>query len=222
MAYSLSEWFTDYIYYPVSVSKLVKKVKKNSKSKRFSELFAACLPIFVVWLITGIWHGADWKFVAWGLYYAVIMIVSVICEPLMEKAKKLLGVNDQLFSWKLFQMVRTFVICTFGRVFFRADGIHQAMEFFERMFSGLHTKYILEDNLFTYGLDNKNFNFALVSIGVLWIVDLLQEKFSVRQELQKQGTIFRWIIILAGIFAVLIFGVYGPGYDASSFIYEQF
>ena len=219
---SLGEWFTDYIYYPVSVSKLVKKVKKNSKSKRFSELFAACLPIFVVWLITGIWHGADWKFVAWGLYYAVIMIVSVICEPLMEKAKKLLGVNDQLFSWKLFQMVRTFVICTFGRVFFRADGIHQAMEFFERMFSGLHTKYILEDNLFTYGLDNKNFNFALVSIGVLWIVDLLQEKFSVRQELQKQGTIFRWIIILAGIFAVLIFGVYGPGYDASSFIYEQF
>lgn len=219
---SLGSWFTDYIYYPVSVSRLVKKVKKTSKSKRFSELFAACLPIFVVWLITGIWHGADWKFVAWGLYYAIIMIVSVICEPLMEKGKKLLGVNDQLFSWKLFQMVRTFLICTFGRVFFRADGIVQAFEFFKRMFSGLHTKFILEDKIFTYGLDNKNFNFALISIAILWIVDLLQEKFSIREELQKQGTIFRWVIILAGIFAVLIFGMYGPGYDASSFIYEQF
>ena len=219
---SLGAWFTDYIYYPVSVSKLVKKVKKNSKRKKFSELFSACLPIFVVWMITGIWHGASWKFVAWGLYYAVIMILSVICEPLMIKAKKLLCIDDQLFSWKLFQMVRTFLICTFGRVFFRADSFRQALEFFKLMFSKLNTKYILEGEIFTYGLDNKNFNFALIAIGILWIVDLLQEKMSIRQELQKQGLVFRWLIIFAGIFAVLIFGIYGPGYDASSFIYEQF
>lgn len=219
---SLGEWFKDYIYYPVSVSKIVKKVKKNSKSPRFTELFAACLPIFVVWMITGIWHGASWNYVAWGLYYAVIMIASVIFEPTGQKIKSRLAIDEELFSWKLFQMARTFILCSIGRVFFRANGLKAALIILKNMFTGIQMGQVASDELFTHGLNVKEFSFVVLAIGVLWAVDMLQERFSVRKELQKQGLIFRWLIIFAGIFAVIVFGVYGPGYDASSFIYEQF
>lgn len=219
---SLGEWFKDYVYYPVSVSRAVKKVKKSSKNQRFIELFSACLPIFVVWMITGIWHGASWNYVVWGLYYAAIMIASVIFEPAGARLKERLGINDELFSWKLFQMTRTFIICCIGRVFFRANGLKAALIMLKNMFTGIQPENIASDELFTHGLDRNNFFFALVSIAVLWAADMLQERMHIRQELQKQGIVFRWIIIFAGIFALMIFGIYGPGYDASSFIYEQF
>ena len=219
---SLGEWFKDYIYYPVSVSKIVKKVKKNSKNQRFAELFAACLPIFVVWMITGIWHGASWNYVAWGLYYAVIMIASVIFEPTGQKIKSRLAIDEELFSWKLFRMARTFILCSIGRVFFRADGLKAALIILKNMFTGIQMGQVASDELFTHGLNVMEFSLVVLAIGVLWAVDMLQERFSVRKEFQKQGLIFRWLIIFAGIFAVIVFGVYGPGYDASSFIYEQF
>lgn len=219
---SLGEWFKDYVYYPVSVSKLVKKVKKNSKNQRFTELFAACLPIFVVWIITGIWHGASWNYVAWGLFYAGIMICSTIFEPAGKQLKSRLGINEELFSWRLFQMTRTFIICCIGRVFFRANGLKAALIILKNMFTGIQPENVATGELFTHGLDYKNFTFALISIAVLWAVDMLQERFGIRKELQKQGIIFRWLIIFAGIFALIVFGIYGPGYNASSFIYEQF
>ena len=219
---SLGEWFKDYIYYPVSVSKLVKSVKKHCKIKRISELFASCLPIFVVWLITGIWHGAAWNYVVWGLYYAVIMITSTIFEPATKKFKEVCGIDDNLFSWKFFQMYRTFAICCIGRVFFRASDLEAASSILSNMVSGLHAEFVFGEKLYTYGLDKDNFIFAMVSIGILWAVDMLQERMSIRQELEKQGIVFRWLIMFLGIFAVLIFGIYGPEYDASSFIYEQF
>lgn len=219
---SLGEWFKDYIYYPISVSKLVKKVKKTSKSKKFSELFAACFPIFIVWVTTGTWHGASWNYVAWGLFYAVIMIAGTVFEPLCQKFNEKMGIDTEAFSWKLWQMVRTFIICCIGRVFFRADGLKAALKIFLGMCSGLHMEYIADDKIFSYGLDWKNFVLVIFAIFVLWAVDMLQEKMSIRQELQKQGIVFRWLIIFSGIFAVIIFGIYGPGYDASGFIYDQF
>ncbi|MEE1321171.1 MAG: MBOAT family O-acyltransferase [Acutalibacteraceae bacterium] len=219
---SLGEWFKDYIYYPVSISSLVKKVKKQSKNERFTELFVSCCPIFVVWLITGIWHGASWNYVAWGLYYAAIMIAGTVFEPWLMKLNEKLGIDTESFSWKLWQMIRTFIICSVGRVFFRANGLKAALKIFIAMVSGSGMNHVAGEALFNYGLDWKNFVFVFFAILVLWIVDILQEKMSLRQELRKQGIVFRWIVILLGIYAVIVFGIYGPGYDASSFIYEQF
>ncbi|MBQ8503964.1 MAG: MBOAT family protein [Clostridia bacterium] len=219
---SLGEWFKDYIYYPISVSRLVKKVKKNSKSKKFSELFASCFPIFIVWITTGTWHGASWNYVAWGLFYAAIMIAGTVFEPFCKKANEKLGINTESFSWKLWQMARTFTICCIGRVFFRANGLKAALKIFIGMFSGLHMEYVTGDAIFEYGLDWKNFVLVISAILVLWVVDMLQERMSVREELHKQGIVFRWLMIFLGIFAVIIFGIYGPGYNASSFIYDQF
>ncbi len=219
---SLGEWFKDYIFYPVSVSKLVKKVKKNPKSKKAGEMFASCFPAFVVWVITGIWHGASWGFVTWGMFHAVLIISGTVFAEFNSGINSRLRIDTESFSWKLWQMTRTFILCCIGRVFFITNGLSEAFAIFARAFSGLHFEYIAEDALYSYGLDKDNFFFAIVSIFVLWAVDMLQERMKIREALEKQNIIFRWTVIFLGIFAVIIFGIYGPGFDQSSFIYEQF
>ncbi len=222
---SLQEWFKDYIYYPVSASAFTKNIKKKFKNKgwkRSEELFASCFPVLVVWMITGIWHGAAWKFVAWGLFHAGLLIGSQVFEPLFKKLTKWFHVDTENFGWHLWQMLRTFFLCCVGRIFFRADGLRNALSLIKKMLLGTNPTALFGYDFATFGFVTKDILLMIVSVFVLLVVDMMQEKIRIRETLAKQNIIFRWIIIFAGLFAVILFGIYGPGYDASSFIYEQF
>jgi hypothetical protein len=81
---------------------------------------------------------------------------------------------------------------------------------------------LFDGTLFTLGLSVAQFVLILFCILVLWAVSMMQERFSVREALEKQNIVFRWIIIYIAIFAIIIFGVYGLGYDASAFLYMQY
>ena len=222
---SLQEWFKDYIYYPVSASEFTKKIKKKFKSKgrkRAEELFASCFPVLVVWMITGIWHGAAWKFVAWGLFHAALLIGSQVFEPVFKWLTKKLHIDTENFSWYLWQMLRTFTLCCIGRIFFRADGLKNAFSLIKKMVLDTNPTSLFSYDFATFGFVTKDIVLMVLSVFVLLVVDMLQEKMQIRETLAKQNIIFRWIIIFAGLFAVILFGIYGPGYDAASFIYEQF
>lgn len=223
---SLQEWFKDYIYYPVSASEFTKKIKKHFKSKgkkRAEELFASCFPVLVVWLITGIWHGASWIYVAWGLFHAALLIGSQVFEPLFNKLTALFKIDTANFGWHFWQMARTFTLCCIGRVFFRADSIASALVMFKRMLLSLNPASLFNATMVEkIGFGAENMVISLLAILTLWAVDMLQEKMSVREALAKQNLVFRWALLFLGLFAVIVLGIYGPGYNASSFIYEQF
>ena len=251
---SLQEWFKDYVYYPVSASGTLRKVKKyynGRNNPRAAELFSACIPIVVVWLITGIWHGASWNFVLWGIYHAILLVSSQIFTPSLAKVPAKLRINVQSWLWKCWQVTRTFLLCGIGRIFFRTSTIPDAFGYLGRMFTNFSLKALFEPavravsnllqehaggsltELLSAGRDMinedlghritpANMFMAAVAICVLWCVDLLQEKYSLRESLARRKLWLRWLIIFAGLFSVIIFGVYGPGYDAKSFIYEQF
>ena len=223
---SLQEWFKDYVYYPVSASNLMRKAKKHFKEKnqlKAMELFSSCFPILVVWIVTGTWHGAEWKFIAWGLFHAAVLIGSQLFEGLFRKTNKLLRINTENFGWHFWQMARTFIICCIGRIFFRADGIRDALAIIKKMITVPGNPGDFFGDIPTvFGLSEEGFLIAIFSVIILWIVDMLQEKMPLRKTLADQNIIFRWMLIFGLLFAVLIFGIYGPGYDASSFIYEQF
>lgn len=219
---SLGDWFTDYIYYPASMSRPVKSFKKKCKNKKIAEIVTSSIPIMVVWMITGIWHGAAWNYVAWGLYYAAIMVAGVVFADTNAWLNKKLKIDTESFSWGLWQMFRTFTLCTIGRVFFRAPRFMVSLSIFKRILTEFDLQNVLGDAIYSYGLERADIALAVVAIAVLLVVDILQEKFKLREQINKQGIVFRWLIFLIGIFAVIIFGVYGPGYDAGSFIYEQF
>ncbi|MBE5926214.1 MAG: MBOAT family protein [Lachnospiraceae bacterium] len=221
---SLNEWFKDYVYYPVSASGFTKKIKKFFKNrglKRLEDVFSSCLPIIVVWLITGIWHGAAWTFVVWGLFHATLLICGKLFENILPKMCKLLHIDTENFGWYFIQMVRTYIFCCIGRIFFRAASVSQAFAMTKKIVTQTSFSALFNPEV-TFGLDLKDINVALVSVLILLVVDILQEKMRLRETLAKQNLIFRWMLIFGALFFIIIFGNYGPGYDASSFIYEQF
>ncbi|MCQ2530387.1 MAG: MBOAT family protein [Lachnospiraceae bacterium] len=222
---SLMEWFKDYIYLPVSVSALVKKVKKKTKAKnrkKAGELFATCFPTLIVWLATGIWHGASWTFVAWGLFHAILIIGGTLLEGTFKKMTSALKIQTENFGWKLFQMARTFTLCCIGRVFFRADSLASAFGIFARTFSSFAFSNLDLKKLSTFGMTEIDLAVILIGILILWTVSMLQERMGVRETIAKQNIIFRWIIYFAAIYIILIFGMYGPSFNAADFIYAGF
>ncbi len=156
------------------------------------------------------------------MFYAALMVGGNIFADFNKAATEKLKIDTETFSWHLFQIIRTFALCCIGRVFFRAEGLKNALVYFKHMFSSLSLEFILDDKIYTYGMDRDNFILVLVAIAVLFVADLLEEKIPLRKTLAKQNIVFRYAVILLGIFAVLIFGIYGPQFNASEFIYEQF
>ncbi len=222
---TLGAWFKDYVYYPISISGWMKKSSKyirKSRGGRAGRMYMSCIPTIIVWLLTGLWHGSSWNFVLWGMFHAVLMTSGILFAEPLQKITRRLRIDTGAFSWKLFQMSRTFILCSIGRVFFRAADLSTAIGIFRRMFSQFGIWQLFDGSLYRYGLDRPNFILALLGIGLLWCVSMLQEHLPVRATLARQNIVFRWMIYYAAIFSILIFGIYGPGYDASAFIYNQF
>ena len=180
-------------------------------------------PVLVVWLITGIWHGAAWTFVAWGIFHAILLIGSQVFDPLFKKLTTWLHIDTENFGWSFWQMARTFILCCVGRIFFTAPTISVSFDMLEKIWKDFKVATLF-DPITIKALDfgAENMVISLIAIFVLWAVDMLQERMPLRKTLSKQNLFFRWSVIVIGLLAVLVFGIYGPGYDASSFIYEQF
>jgi D-alanyl-lipoteichoic acid acyltransferase DltB (MBOAT superfamily) len=230
---SLGSWFKDYLLYPVSMSGLCKSINKFTRKKwgnQASRALSSVIPAACVWIITGLWHGAAACYVLWGVYHGILIILSAVLDVPIQKLNKLLHINTECFSFNLFRMIRTFILSTIGRIFFATSaGLTEAVLILRRTFDfrhlSLHTLW--DESLYTYGLDRYNFTLALILIGVVWCVSMLQEKFDkenlcIRDVIAQQNIVFRWILYLGLIAAILIFGMYGTGYNAGAFFYGQF
>lgn len=222
---TLAAWFKDYLFYPLSVSKFSLWLNKHSRKwfgNTAGRMIASCFPVLIVWLTTGFWHGSSWKFAAWGIYQGAAIMLGIIFANLITKFVKLTHMKTDTFSFRLFQMIRTFILCAIGRVFFRATSLTSALTILKKIFTSVGLGEVLNGKIFTYGVDAKNFLVALFGVIVLLIVGIMQEKFSVREKLEEQNLVFRWAIYLGALFAIIIFGHYGPGFSQAEFIYERF
>lgn len=147
-------------------------------------------------------------------------------EPVFKKIIGFFKVNTECYSFHLFQTIRTFFLVCIGFVFFRASSAGTAVRMIR---AALYPNvWVFTDgSLLKLGLDTPDFVIGFVSLGILLLASLLQQKFhaehkTVRGVLSCQNLPFRWFMYYGLIFAILIFGFYGPGYDASEFIYENF
>ena len=109
---SMSSWFRDYLFYPVSTSKWMQRFTRFVKA-RLGEKLGRRLPMylstFVVWFATGVWHGASWNFIVWGLANWVVLIASEELEPLYGKFHQRYAVKRKLW-YRLFQVGRLFLL----------------------------------------------------------------------------------------------------------------
>ena len=224
---TLGTWFKDYIFYPISFSKLTVRIsevsKKIFKDSYLTKLIPAIFALFFVWFGNGIWHGSSWKYICYGLYYYIIMVIGMVLEPLFNKIITWFKINKETFSYRLWQMLRTTTVVIFGMMLFRAHRLKDFIEMFKLTFTTKNLELLSNGKLFKIGFKPSDFNILIIGVIIMFIVGLLQEKgYNLREKVSKQNIIFRWSLYYIIFFAIVIFGIYGPGYAASDFIYGQF
>ncbi len=220
---TLGSWFKDYLFYPVLRAGWCKTLGARLKRRWGKDAAAKAttvLALGIVWFTTGLWHGASWHYIAWGLYYGVLIILSTLFSPALERLSDRLGWNRAKASARLVQMLRTFALVCGGYVLFRSETMTQAAGILWRIATLADAD---GQTLYTMGLETSDMKLAAAAIAVLLAVDICHARgIRLREQLAAQGLWLRWLVYLAALFAVLVFGVYGPAYDAASFLYFQF
>lgn len=223
---TLGNWLKDYILYPVLRSNLWRRMTNGIKThwgKKAAKQIPALLGMLCVWLLMGLWHGGSWKFVlGWGLWFWSCIALAQVLNPVFKKIIVLLKINTECFSWHLFQSLRVFALAVIGNMFFRLDSFMTTLRTIKVGVLLNNPEIFFDGSLFKLGLDAPNFILMVISLLVLLIVSILQEKGSVREQIAKQNLVFRWGIWYTLIFSILIFGMYGPEYHAADFIYRGF
>lgn len=222
---TLGAWFKDYVYMPVATSKWMMRINTKVKKKKgvaAYKLVSAAVPLMVVWLLTGLWHGTGWNYVVWGIYYGLLIILGMVFEGNFQKIEEMLHINTKATSWRIFQHIRVFLVFMGGRLLTAPGTLGNTIIAAKQMFSQFNIWVFFDGSLYSMGLDRPNFILLLVTIVVLWGVSMLQLRGSVREMIARQNIVVRWLIYYMLFFSILIFGEYGPGFDASSFVYMNF
>ena len=224
---TLGAWMRDYIFYPLSLSKLFNDLSKKAR-KAFGNSFGKKLPsflaMFIVYFLVGVWHGSSWKFIAYGIYNGIFIVLGIMLSETYAAMRKKCRIQEHSAGWKTFQMVRTFVVISIGRLFSRAARFKAAMGMMKLMtFRWWDLSCYVDGSLKKLGLDTANWLVLLVSIGVLMAVDIYHERGGhIRESIAGKNIAVRWIIYCGALILVLIFGIYGPGVVGGGFIYEKF
>lgn len=223
---SLGGWFRDYVYMPLSTSKMVKNLGKSCKQKNLPDAatrsIITVIPVFTTWMLTGIWHGTGKTYVAWGLYYSTLIFLSIMFSDSLQKLTVKLRINTETWAWGAFQTVRTMILFGGGRWLTRPGTLWRSAYCFKRVFTDFNPWALFDGTLYTYGLDQKGFSLLFICLLIFGLVSTLQMKGSVRDMIAKQNFVFRWMIYILAVMAVVIFGIYGPGFDAAAFVYMAY
>lgn len=206
---SLSTWFRDYLYIPLGGN------RKGSVRKYIN--------LMIVFLASGLWHGAQWTYVIWGGLNGIYQVIGSLLKPVRTSLIKVFHLNRESLGHKLLQTFTTFCFIDFSWIFFRAQSLSEALAMIKSMFTVWNPWIFFDESLFECGLDRKNFYVMLLSILLLLIADICKYKgLKIRKIILEQDWWFRWMIYIVSVILILVVGVWGSGYDQAGFIYFQF
>lgn len=197
---SLTTWFRDYVYIPLGGNRV-------SGLRHF-------LNILMVFVLSGIWHGAGNHFVVWGLLHGIYQISGLLTRSIRAGVRERIGWKTDSLWGGFFARVYVFFLVSVAWVFFRASSVSAAVGFLGRLLHSGTTGYLME-HLTEYRI-------AGIAIVLLIIVSALIRKGMKADVIVSKPTVVQWTIYLALMFGIVIFGYYGPGFQAADFIYEGF
>lgn len=206
---SLSSWFKDYVYIPLGGGRKGKCRKYINK--------------MIVFLVSGLWHGASWTYIIWGGLNGLYQIIGEVLMPVRDKICKKLCVNRKLFGTRCIQIIVTFCLIDFAWIFFRAETLQEAFEVIKSIITVKNIGILFDGSLYELGLERFDFEIMVVAIGVLMICDCYKRKeIVIRKKILEQDVWFRWLLIVGSFWIILMLGLYGTEYDVGQFIYFQF
>lgn len=221
---TMGSWFTDYVFYPLSVCKPMQRLSKFSRAK-LGEKIGKRIPVYlatiVTWFLTGLWHGAGMNFIVWGLLNCLVILVSQEFQPLYNRFHARFPRLAASAPWGKWQMVRTFLLMGLIR---SLDCYRDVSVTFSKWISMITVPNI--GAFFTGGWKDLGLSIAdlcVIAVGVLviWVVSRQGGERPLRERIAQRPILTVAIASLAVVW-ILIFGAYGLGYDASQFIYNQF
>lgn len=206
---SLTSWFKDYLYIPLGGS-------RKGKSRKY-------LNKMIVFLISGLWHGAQFSFVVWGGLNGAYQVIGEVLCPVRDKLVRVLHLKRNSLGHKLAHVLGTFILVDFAWVFFRARRLKEAFSIIKSIFT-VNNPYVLFDgSIYKCGLDVANFWLAIICIGILLFADICKYRnIRIRNVIIEQDYWCRWLIIACSVCIILLLGKWGPSFDKASFIYFQF
>ena len=223
---TLGAWLRDYVFYSVSLSKPFMNLSKWAK-KHFTEYYAAMVPalfaLFFVWFGNGFWHGAGEKYILYGLYYYLIMVLGMLLEPLFMKFFNFTGLKRDSGFMSFLKIVRTNLLVVIGMLLFRADSMKAFYAMLGSVFKGFNLEPFLSGAIYKLGTDAHDYFIILIGVVIMLAVGLLKEcGHHIRSEVAEMNIAVRWSIYLLLVLSIIIFGAYGTGYGQVDPIYAQF
>lgn len=202
---SLSSWLKDYIYIPLGGN------RKGELRKYIN--------ILITFIVSGIWHGAGIKFVFWGLMHAVYQILEMI----WERVKVRIGVLNDLKFERIVKILWTFFWVNLAWIIFRADTLKTGLIMIKSMLTDFNIWVMFDNRLYSLGLARKELAILTLAIFFFLFVSYKEEQgLKFIDALYTRSLPVRWVICIVAIFAILVLGTYGYGYNAADFIYSVF
>lgn len=197
---SLSTWFKDYLYIALGGNRVLK--------------WRWYYNIFVVFLISGLWHGANWTFVVWGSLHGFYMLFSIWAANFRQKFVEFIGLNKFPNFHKYLKVLISFHLVLIGWVFFRANSFSDAI----LMFSNMMQLDLNQISAMKLSFSWYEIFISILSIGILEIIHIIQRKRSITGLINRQPIWLRYSIYYAVILYIIIFGQF----EQTDFIYFQF
>jgi len=202
---SLSTWFRDYLYIPLGGNRVAK--------------WRWQLNLFITFVVSGLWHGADWTFVIWGAINGFYLLFAIWSRWLRDRVARLTRVDRLPGLRKAVGVVVVFVLITFAWIFFRADSLADAGFVVTHLFTGWRADAAYFSGTFQrMGITNLDWVILLAAIGFMETVHAWQRKHDERHLFSGAPAPVRWLAWYGLLLAIVVTGVFSN----NQFIYFQF
>lgn len=221
---TLGAWFKDFVMFSFVMSKTGRKLGKTCKKKwtNYGKYVVPIIGTLFVWFLTGAWHGRTVNYLLWGIYYGIIMSISLVLEPQYEKWKHKLHIGIGK-GYAFFCMVRTWLIVFVADVLIRSNSLAQAWSVFTSFFTRLNPELLLSRTVTSYGLSKYEFLILAVALLIWLAVSIGEERGQdIRTFLATRPVVVRLVCYYGIVILLLVTGIYGGNYDTTAFMYQSF
>lgn len=228
---TLGTWAKDYVLYPLLKCGPMVRFGKYTR-KKFGRVWGGflknCVGMFCLWMVMGIWHGGYRFIIGVSLWYWIILMMGNLLTPVFEKVTSACDMKVNSFGYHLFQSARTYLIYAIGATFFLC-GVYKGFAllkdcadvFFVEKYA--NPWIFFNSSILKLGIEYRDINIIILGVVALLIVAILREKYGyARMWIRQQPVGLRWIVWLIILLFVVIYGKYGPDFNARDFIYQGF